>query len=585
MARHDRAEVLVPRKFKGQPKRLPDNLLFQRGTAVAVRLDKEAAHCGRKGASALKLLPMKSPIRSSSSVIAGSCIAILSAISPANAQVNVTQFHNRASRDGLYIDPAFALEAAANLARDLNFDGTIVGDVWAQPLYLDGGPGGRPTVIAVTESNNVYALDAVDGSIIWQINVGTPVSLSDLACPWDVDPIGITGTPVIDLGSRSLFFDAMTTPDGGETKKHLIFSLNLDTGAINPGWPVDVGETAVYNGTSFTPSIQAQRPALGIVDNILYVPYGSFFDCGVYHGWLVGVSIDNPASVMAWATDAIGGAIWGVGGVASDGSNPFVTTGNTFDTLGNWGGGEAVIRFQQGPIFSGSSSDYWVPLNWLTLDTQDKDVGGCGPLLVDVPGATPSRLVVALGKDRNAYLLDRDNLGGISPPVASAQVSNSDIVQAAVTYRTKQGTYVAFRASSTTISAFRITATNPPAIVNAWSATQPGRAAPFATSTDGTNDIIVWVVGADVDGDQRLHGFDGDTGNVVYAGGGPDELLSGSRRFNTGIAARGRIYLANDYKVYSFALPGIVPTPTPTPRPRPTPRHRPTPPVRPIPLR
>ncbi|PYL57227.1 MAG: hypothetical protein DMF31_11120, partial [Verrucomicrobia bacterium] len=113
MARHDRAEVLVPRKFKGQPKRLPDNLLFQRGTAVAVRLDKEAAHCGRKGASALKLLPMKSPIRSSSSVIAGSCIAILSAISPANAQVNVTQFHNRASRDGLYIDSAFTLEAAA----------------------------------------------------------------------------------------------------------------------------------------------------------------------------------------------------------------------------------------------------------------------------------------------------------------------------------------------------------------------------------------------------------------------------------------------------------------------------------------
>ncbi|PYL67590.1 MAG: hypothetical protein DMF20_03040 [Verrucomicrobia bacterium] len=344
MARHDRAEVLVPRKFKGQPKRLPDNLLFQRGTAVAVRLDKEAAHCGRKGASALKLLPMKSPIRSSSSVIAGSCIAILSAISPVNAQVNVTQHHNHASRDGLYIDSAFTFDAAAKLARDLNFDGTIVGDVWAQPLYVDDGPGGRPTVIAVTESNNVYALDAVDGSIIWQINVGTPVSLSDLACPWDVDPIGITGTPVIDLGSRSLFFDAMTTPDGGETKKHLIFSLNLDTGAINPGWPVDVGETAVYNGTTFTSSIQAQRPALGIVDNILYVPYGSFFDCGVYHGWLVGVSIDNPASVMAWATDAIGGAIWGVGGVASDGSNPFVTTGNTFDTLGNWGGGEAVIR-------------------------------------------------------------------------------------------------------------------------------------------------------------------------------------------------------------------------------------------------
>lgn len=148
---------------------------------------------------------------------------------------------------------------------------------------------------------------------------------------------GITGTPIVDLASRSLFLNAMTTPDGGTTKKHFIFSLNLDTGDINSGWPVDVGKTAVLNGTTFTPSVQAQRGALGIVDNILHVPYGSLIDCGIYHGWLVGVPIDNPATVVAWATSVIGGAIWGVGGVASDGTNPFVTTGNTFNTGGTWG--------------------------------------------------------------------------------------------------------------------------------------------------------------------------------------------------------------------------------------------------------
>ena len=142
--------------------------------------------------------------------------------------------------------------------------------------------------------------------------------------------VGITGTPIVDLASRALFFNAMTTPDGGTTKKHLIFSLNVDTGNINPGWPVDVGATATYNGTPFTAAVQVQRPALGIVNNILYVPYGGIDECGLYHGWLVGVPINNPASVTAWATSAIGGAIWGVGGVASDGDNPFVTTGNTF---------------------------------------------------------------------------------------------------------------------------------------------------------------------------------------------------------------------------------------------------------------
>ena len=99
-----------------------------------------------------------------------------------NAQVNVTQFHNHDSRDGLYIDSAFTPGAAANLARDLNFDGTISGLVYAQPLYIDNGPGGRPTIIAVTESNNVYALDAVDGSVIWQRDVGDPVFQDDLTC-------------------------------------------------------------------------------------------------------------------------------------------------------------------------------------------------------------------------------------------------------------------------------------------------------------------------------------------------------------------------------------------------------------------
>ena len=147
----------------------------------------------------------------------------------------------------------------------------------------------------------------------------------------------------------------------------------------------------------FTSSVQGERAALSIVGNILYVPYGGHAgDCGTYHGWLVGVQMDDPTIVMAWATDAIGGGAWATGGVASDGTNPFMATGNTFNTGGNWGGGEAIIRFQPGPIFTGDPSDYWAPTNWFQLDNGDVDLGGSGPLLVDVPGAIPSRLVVAL---------------------------------------------------------------------------------------------------------------------------------------------------------------------------------------------
>jgi hypothetical protein len=525
-----------------------------------------------------------------SSILSVVLVCFWSAVVSTNAQVNVTQFHNHESRDGLYVDSAFTQSAAADLTRDLNFDGTIVGNVYAQPLYLDDGPGGRPTIIAVTESNNVYALDAADGSVIWERNVGPPVSADDLVCT-KFDPMGIIGTPIIDLASRALFLDAMITPDGGETKKHLIFSLNVNTGDINSGWPVDVEATASYNGINFTAAIQQQRPALGIAGNVLYVGYGSMMDCSPYHGWLVGVPIDNPANVTAWAAATgagkWGGAIWGTGGVATDGKNAFVTTGNTTGTGGNWGGGEAVIRFQPGPIFSGSPSDYWAPINWQSLDQGDADLGSSGPLLVDVPGATPSHLVVALGKDRNAYLVNRDNLGGISQPVASAQVASNTILQAAVTYRTEQGTYVAFRANNdgnTVLSAFRITPTNPPAIdiPGGWSVTRAsgGCGSPFVTSTDGSNNPIVWVVGTEdhgTQGDQRLHGYDGDTGAVVYNGGGPNELIVGTHYYSTtGIVARGRVYVTGDNKVYAFEVPTSSPTPTPTATATPTPTVTPT---------
>jgi outer membrane protein assembly factor BamB len=200
-------------------------------------------------------------------------------------------------------------------------------------------------VIVATESNNVYALNASNGSIIWQRNVGTPIT-SGLPCG-NINPLGITGTPIVDLASRSLFFDAETTPTAG-TFKHMIYSLNVDTGDINPGWPVDV--SAVVPG--FDSSVQSQRAALAIARGILYVPYGGRFgDCGNYRGRLVGVQISNPSGVMAWATTAIGGGVWGVGGVAVDDINPFVVTGNTFNTGGVWSGGEAVISFPTRPDF------------------------------------------------------------------------------------------------------------------------------------------------------------------------------------------------------------------------------------------
>ena len=499
-------------------------------------------------------------------------ILLWSARLPANAQVNVTQKNNNPSRDGHYIDAAFTPANAENLTRDMNFNGTIVGNVHAQPLYIEGGPDG-PMVIVATASNNVYALDATDGTIIWQRNVGPPVTSG--LCGFPVNPFGIIGTPTVDLASRSLFFNAMID---GATKKHFVFSLNVDTGVTNPGWPVDLNATASYQGIPFTSNVENERGALAVVNGRVYVPFsGHNGDCGSYHGWVVGIAINNPSDVIAWATTAIGGGIWGHSGVASDGTNMFVITGNTFNTGGTWMGGEAVIRLQDGPTFSGQPTDYWAPTNWLQLDNTDTDLGGVSAMLIDVPGATPSQLVLATGKDGNAYLVNRNNLGGITAPVTQLSVDGTLTGQSSATYTTAQGTYFVFRAGGSQIKAYKITQANPPAIVPAWNVSQSGEGSPWVTTTDGTNNAIVWVVGAQ--GDQRLHGYDGDTGAVIYAGGGANELMTGTRKWNSGMVTRGSIYVANDNKVYKFNVPGGAPTPTPTPSVTPTA----TPPVTPTP--
>ena len=162
-------------------------------------------------------------------------------------------------------------------------------------------------------------------------------------------------------------------------------------------------------------------------------------------------------------------------------------------------------------------TDYWAPTNWFSLDNSDTDVGGVSAMLIDVPGANPSQLVLALGKDGNAYLLNRNNLGGITAPVAQLNVDGVISGQSSATYHTSQGTYFVFRPVATQIKAYKITATSPPTIVFAWSVSQSGQGSPWVTTTDGTNNAIVWVVGAQ--GDHRLHGYNGDTGAVVYAGG------------------------------------------------------------------
>jgi hypothetical protein len=480
-----------------------------------------------------------------------------SGIGAAAMAVSVLEHHNGPRRNGVYGDPALTKASASSFHIDPSFKARVPGAIYGQLLYVARGVKGKDVVIAATEKNYVAALDAVTGKTLWMRHLGDPVPLSKLPCG-NIDPLGITGTPVIDMASRRIFLDAMTTPDHGRTKRHLIFALSLKDGSTLPGWPVDISAKVTFGGIAFDSAIQNQRGALAYVGGTVYVPYGGHNgDCGRYHGWLVGIPASNLSRAKAWATAATRGGCWAPSGVASENGELFIATGNTSGATA-WGGGEAVLRFRAGPVFSGGPADYFTPADWRALDDYDLDLGGTGPLIVDLPGSRPSRLLVGLGKDGKIYLVDRSHMGGVGHPVAVAQVARNAIIGAAASYTTKRGAYVVFKGKgihcpdgqSGDLTAVRLVPGSPPTVRTAWCARQNGMGSPMVTTTDGHSEAIVWSVGAE--GDNRLHGFDGDTGKVVYAGGGPNDVIGLVRRYTTPILAGGRIYIAADDVVRAF---------------------------------
>jgi hypothetical protein len=293
------------------------------------------------------------------------------------------------------------------------------------------------------------------------------------------------------------------------------------------------------------------------------VPFGGHIgDCGDYRGWVVSISTTDPTSVTAFATTAIGGGIWGPSGVASDGTSAYFATGNTMGTISNpsshpamYGGGESVFKLPPDMSRTMMTNEYFVPTNWSMMDDGDADIGGTGPLLVDVPGATPSKLIVQLGKDRKAYLIDRDAMGGQSAPLAAPVVAGGAIINAAVSYKTAMGTYVVFRGGGSgcpsgqtgSMTALRIAAASPPTASVVWCAGAASNKSPAVTMTDtnGT-DTLVWIIG----NDNKLHAYDGDTGTAVLAA--QTDTMGASSPFVTPIVSGGRIFVAANAQAYAL---------------------------------
>ena len=267
-----------------------------------------------------------------------------------------------------------------------------------------------------------------------------PVPRSALPCG-NISPLGVTGTPVIDeRARRSISTPRSCAPTGRGTKST---RLSLADGSIEPGWPVDV---ATALGGSFAPTLQNQRGALALFEGKVFVPFsGHWGDCGAYHGYVVGVSIDDPGKVASFSTRARGGGIWAQGGVSSDGKSLFVATGNTV-RRNAWSDGEAVLRLAPDLAPPDRDPRLFRAVGLARPRSRDLDLGGTAPIPLDVAGANGARkLIFAIGKSGEAYLLDRDNLGGIGGALATAHVATNIAIASPAVWSAADGVFVALQ--------------------------------------------------------------------------------------------------------------------------------------------
>jgi outer membrane protein assembly factor BamB len=298
-------------------------------------------------------------------------------------------YHGDAARSGTAAQvPPVGRPAVAWRAR-------LDGAVYGQPLVIGD------TVIAATEGDTVYALDRRTGGVRWKRNLGTPVPLSALPCG-NIDPLGITGTPVYDPSSRRVFVVAETTGF-----HHVLAGLAVADGTVQVSRDIPAPDGQ--------PRVDQQRAALALAHGRVYVAFGGLDgDCGPYVGSVVGVPATGKGPLVSYRVSTSREAgIWASGGpaVGQDGTL-YVSVGNGAATSGAFDSSDSVTAL--GPDLRVRA--VFAPRTWAADNAADLDLGSLAPAVL--PGG---RILIA-GKRGTAYLLHAPALGGVGAQITEAPV-------------------------------------------------------------------------------------------------------------------------------------------------------------------
>lgn len=530
---------------------------------------------------------------------------------PSVTRVPVVTYHYDNTRQGANTNETWLTPANVNVNTfGKLFSYALDGYVYAEPLILTNvtipGLGVHNVVFVGTEHDTLYALDAdsnsgPSGGVLWTNNFG--VSANSGTAPFgyrysgggytDIVPeVGMTGTPVIDPTTGTLYVDAFTIDIVGNTTNfvHRIHALDVTTGAERLYSPVVVAGSVPGTGVGSAGGVQTfsaiqhgERPALCLANGLLVVTYASYADTDPYHGWvfaynatnlaLKGVFNTTPnASVAAFGANAAEGGIWmGGGGICVDSSNNiYFETGNGSFSA-NTNGGDYADSFVKLATTNGLTVvDYFTPFDQATLAANDTDLGSCGPLLLpdSVGSLAHPHLIVGPGKSGKIYLVDRDNMGHWQSGSDSQILESFYGISGSWSPPAYWNNLLFFQASSSAMKAFSISnaSINQTAVATAPVSTGSLNGSPVV-SADGTNNGIVWVI-------NNNSGNSGSPGTLyAFNAANISQMLWSSAqlasrdsmgpavKMTTPTVAGGKVYVGGQYTLSVYGLASFLSAP------------------------
>lgn len=273
------------------------------------------------------------------------------------------------------------------------------GAVYASPVAVDG------VIVAATENDSVYGFD-VAGKQLWHTKVGSPSPEYERACG-NIDPLGITGTPIYSAQTGDVYFVA----EHGGKVGHTLVAVDLHSGKVR--WRKDIDLPGP------TPGAMQQRGALAIAGGRVWVPYGAQFgDCANYKGRVVGVRLDGTGDPIVYdpSTRRQGG-IWNpAGGTVDARGHLLVVSANGSSFPGDsYDHTNSVLELSP----DGNLVDSFAPSDWAENNQGDVGLGSQGVALVGTKWA------VLGGKSGPVYVLRQGNLGGVDGQVSMSNICRS----------------------------------------------------------------------------------------------------------------------------------------------------------------